>query len=289
MRKGSVFKHKNLIFLFLLPSLLGMTVFYIAPFFLSVYYMLIDNIGSRKFAGAANLIDTWGNEAFSLAARNTLIFMSVNIPLGMVLALALSLMLKALPLPARRLLAIFFLLPLVIPSGSIAFFWKQLLAVNGMLNRYWVSSFSEPPVDWLNSNFAMAYMVLIFLWKNTGFNLILFQAGLDFIPKEYYEYATVEGAGKIRRFFTVTVTCLQPTFLLAFVMSAVNSFKVFREVYMLTGTHPDNSIYLLQHFINNQFSYLNYQRMSSASFFIFASVFMALSVLYRLQQRQSYL
>lgn len=282
------FKHANGIYLFLIPSLLGMLIFYVAPFFISMYYTLIDSVVTRQFVGLSNLVNTWNNQAFSLAARNTLVFMSTNIPLNMALSLLFALLLKTLPSAVRRILMIAFLLPLVIPSGSVAFFGKQLLAINGMLNRWLVPLMSISPVDWLNSDYAMAYMVMIFLWKNIGFNMILFQAGLDYIPKDYYEYAALEGAGKIRQFLVVTLIYLGPTFLLVFILSVVNSFKVFREIYLLTGSHPNSSIYLVQHFLNNQFANLNYQRMASASFYIFASIFLLVLVLYRLQQRQTY-
>ncbi|MCL2499636.1 MAG: ABC transporter permease subunit, partial [Defluviitaleaceae bacterium] len=119
--------------------------------------------------------------------------------------------------------------------------------------------------------------------------IILFQAGLDFIPKDYYEYASIEGAGRFRQFRIVTLTYLGPTFLMVFILSVVNSFKVFREIYLLTGTHPNQSIYLLQHFLNNQFANLNYQFMASASFFTFGFIFILVLGMYGLQQRQSYL
>jgi len=270
----------------MIPSLIGLAVFYIVPFGISMYYMAIDNVVSRQFVGAANLIDTWHNEAFSLAVRNTLTFMGISIPLNMALALALALMLRPIRPAVRRLLLVFFLLPLVIPSGSVVFFWRSFVAINGMFNRIF---FTASPDDWLNSARAMWFVIMIFVWKNVGFNVILFQAGLDFIPKDYYEFAAIEGAGRVRQFFMVTLTYLGPTFLLVFLLSVVNSFKVFREIFLLTGTHPNRSIYLLQHFINNQFTNLNYQRMASASFFTFGFIFVLVLVMYWFQRRQTYL
>ena len=289
MKSGKIkkiFHHNNTIYLFLLPSLIGLAVFYIVPFGISVYYASIDNIASRQFVGFANLIAIWNNAAFSLAVRNTLTFMGVSIPLNMALALILALMLKPMSNRLRRVLAVFFLLPLVIPSGSVVFFWRNFIAINGMLNRLF---FASNPTDWLNSDYAMWFVIAIFIWKNVGFNMILFQAGLDFIPKDYYEYAAIEGAGRLKQFKIVTLTYLAPTFLLVFILSVVNSFKVFREIYLLTGTHPNMNIYLLQHFLNNQFTNLNYQLMASASFYVFGFILALVFILYRLQQRQTYL
>jgi len=285
-RRIRVFHHENVIYLLLLPSLIGLGVFYIAPFFISIYYALIDNAVSRQFVGLYNLIDTWNNQAFALAMRNTLTFMGSSIPLNMVLALTLALVLKPMRPSVRRILLIFFLLPLVIPSGSVIFFWDRFVSLNGMFNRMF---FPATPYDWLNTEHAMLFIVLIFVWKNVGFNMILFQAGLDFIPKDYYEFAEMEGAGRFKQFRMVTLTYLAPTFLLVFILSVVNSFKVFREIYLLTGTHPNFSIYLMQHFLNNQFTNMNYQRMASASFYIFGFIFVLVFILYRLQQKQTYL
>jgi len=279
------FRHDDKIFLFLVPSFIGLAVFYLVPFGTSIYYSLIDNAVSRQFVGLANLIETWNNQAFQLAVRNTLVFMGANIPLSMGLSLLLALAFKPMKIKTRRILLVFFLLPLVIPSGSMIFFWERFVAINGVFNRLF---FPGVPVDWLNSPFAMMFIVIIFLWRNIGFNVILFQAGLDFIPKDYYEFASIEGAGKFRQFFMVTLTYLGPTFLLVFIMSVVNSFKVFREIYLLAGAYPNQEIYLLQHFLNNQFAALNYQRMASASFFIFGFVLVLVFVLYFVQQRQDY-
>jgi len=281
-----IFRSENTLYLLLLPSLAGLGVFYIVPFGISMYYAVIDNAVSREFVGLHNLITTWNNAAFRIAIRNTIIFMGSSIPLNMLLALILALMLKPMRPSIRRVLLVFFLLPLVIPSGSVIYFWEAVIRINGMFNRVF---FPDVPIDWLNSDHAMVFIVLIFIWKNIGFNMILFQAGLDFIPKDYYEFAAIEGAGRFRQFRIVTLIYLGPTFLLVFILSVVNSFKVFREIYLLTGTHPNTSIYLLQHFLNNQFTALNYQRMASASFFVFGFIFILVFVLYRLQQRQTYL
>jgi multiple sugar transport system permease protein len=228
--------------------------------------------------------------AFKLAMRNTLTFMGVSIPMIMALALSLALLLRPIAPRVRRVLMVFFLLPLVIPSGSMMFFWRAVISVNGMINRvFFTYDGTNMPTDWLNSTYAMWFVIGIFIWKNVGFNMILFQAGLDFIPKDYYEYASIEGAGALRRFRIVTLTYLGPTFLLVFILSVVNSFKVFREIYLLTGTHPNQSIYLLQHFLNNQFANLNYQMMASASFYTFGFIFILVLGMYALQQRQTYL
>jgi len=286
-----VFRYDNVIYLLLLPSLAGLAMFYVVPFGISMYYAVIDNSVSREFVGLANLIETWNNLAFRLAVNNTLLFMGASIPLNMFLALMLALVLRPLPKMARRVLLLFFLLPLVIPSGSVIGFWGNFIAQNGMFNRMFFPHAPADwiPIDWLNSPHAMVFVIVIFIWKNIGFNVILFQAGLDFIPKDYYEFASMEGAGRLWKFTRITLVYLGPTFLLVFLMSVVNSFKAFREVYLLVGRYPYRPIYLMQHFLNNQFERLNYQLMASASFFTFGFIFIVVLVMYFFQQRQTYL
>jgi len=286
-----IFRGENTLYLLLLPSLIGLGAFYIMPFGISMHMMVIDNAVSRQFVGLDNLISTFNNQAFRLAMRNTILFMGVSIPINMLLALVLAMALKPMNTYIRRFLLVFFLLPLVIPSGSVIYFWEAVVRINGVLNRGMYTVFGAAPIDWLNypyRNYAMPFVILIFLWKNIGFNMILFQAGLDFIPKDYYEFAEIEGAGAFRKFRIVTLTYLGPTFLLVFILSVVNSFKVFREVRLLTGTHPNDSIYLLQHFMNNMFDNLNYQAMASASFYVFGVIFALVLVLYWVQQKQTY-
>ncbi|MCL2498747.1 MAG: sugar ABC transporter permease [Defluviitaleaceae bacterium] len=281
-----IFRRESAFNLFLLPSIIGLAVFYIVPFGISVYYALIDNVAARNFVGVANLTETWNNAAFQLALRNTVFFMGISIPLIMVLALVAALLLRPMPVRIRRVFAVFFILPLMIPSASMVFFWRHLVNLNGMVNRL---LFPAAPIDWLNSDYAMWVVIIIFVWKNAGFNMILFQAGLDAIPRDYYEYAQIEGAGRFRQFRIVTLTYLQPTFFLVFILSVVHSFKVFREIYLLTGTHPHMRIYLLQHFLNNQFTNLNFQLMASASFYLFGFIFLLVALLYKIQQRQTYI
>jgi multiple sugar transport system permease protein len=135
--------------------------------------------------------------------------------------------------------------------------------LNGFLNKLLVR-FNFGAVDWLNSKYSMYIMVFIFLWKNIGYNMILFIAGLNNIPKSYYECAQIEGASRWQQFRIITLTYLIPTFFLVFIMTFINSFKVFKEIYILTGDNPHENIYILQHFMNNMFMSLNYPKLVSS-------------------------
>jgi multiple sugar transport system permease protein len=121
-------------------------------------------------------------------------------------------------------------------------------------------------INWLQTDYSFAIVVGVYVWRNMGFNLILALAGLAAIPKDYYEWAAVEGMGRIKMFFKITVVYLVPSLFIMFVMSFISSFRIFRELYMLAGSYPHERIYMIQHFMNNQFARLNYQNLTTAAF-----------------------
>jgi len=155
----------------------------------------------------------------------------------------------------------------------MVFFWKTLFSYDGALNGI-LNTFGIAKIHWLDSKISLSVIILIFLWKNIGYNMILFLAGLGNIPKEYYESAWVDNASSFKIFKSITIPCLLPTVIVALIMSIINSFKIFREIFLITGSYPHESIYTLQHFMNNMFTSLNYPRLTSATaLLIFVMVF----------------
>jgi multiple sugar transport system permease protein len=164
-----------------------------------------------------------------LGLKNTGIFMAICVPLNMALPLGMAMLLQK----AGKLTSLFgliFLLPLVIPSGSVAHFWRSVFGINGIING---AFFPDAPVNWLNTNLSRTLITGVFVWKNAGYNMILFLAGLKSIPQEYYEYASVEGVGALAKFFRITLVYISPTAFLVFIMSIINSFKSFKEIYLI--------------------------------------------------------
>ena len=178
----------------------------------------------------------------------------------MALALLTALCLRKIS-RGRQLLSLCLLLPLVVPSGTGAYFWKILFDQNGLLIRTLVL-FGVPHESLIQLNGRMAILVFVFLWKTVSYNTILFWSGLNWIPKTYYEQMALEGGGHLAQFRQVTWIYLAPTTFVAFLMSVVNAFKVFKEIYMLFGAYPGPDIYMLQHYMNNLFAALNLPRLS---------------------------
>ena len=248
---------------FLSPSLLGVGVFFIVPFGVVVYYSLIDGVGSRNFVFLKNFIALFHNSAFLMAAKNTLSFSVLAVPLAVVLAVVLALMLEC-RIPLKSQFRTFFLSPMMVPVASVVLIWQVLFNYNGTVNEL-LLALGGGRIDWLQSDYCQWVVILLFLWKNLGYNMILFMAGLANIPRELLEVADVEGASETYKFFAIKLRYLSPTVLFVTILSLINSFKVFREVYLLTGDYPFEKLYMLQHFMNNTFKSLDYQKLSAAA------------------------
>ena len=246
---------------FLSPSLIGVGVFFIVPFGVVVYYSMIDGVGSRNFVFLENFIKLFNNSAFIMAAKNTLQFSAIAVPLAVILSIVLALMLEC-RIPMKSQFRTFFLSPMMVPVASVVLIWQVLFNYNGTINEF-LALFDIAKIDWLQSDHCQAVVIILFLWKNLGYNMILFMAGLANIPKELLEVADVEGASEWYKFFAIKLRYLSPTVLFVTILSLINSFKVFREVYLLTGDYPYEKLYMLQHFMNNTFKSLDYQKLSA--------------------------
>ena len=152
---------------------------------------------------------------------------------------------------------------MMVPVASVVLIWQVIFSNNGTANEL-LMLFGADRIDWLQSDYAVYVVVLLFLWKNLGYNMILFMAGLANIPKELLEVADVEGAGELYKFFAIKLRYLSPTVLFVTILSLINSFKIFREIYLLTDDYPA-ALYMLQHFMNNTFRSLDYQKLSAAA------------------------
>ena len=129
----------------------------------------------------------------------------------------------------------------------------------------------------------MIVVLLLFLWKNLGYNMILFMSGLANIPRDLLEVADVSGASEAYKFFSIKLRYLSPTVLFVTILSLINSFKVFREVYLLTGDYPYESLYMLQHFMNNTFRSLDYQKLSAAAVVMALVMVVLIALLFKIE------
>lgn len=278
-------KRKKEIFtalLFLLPSLLGVLLFILIPFFDVVRRSFFEAMGGT-FTGLNNYKTILESDSFRRAALNTGRFLGACIPLLLLLSLLLSLLLKEYGRTTHKKLKFFktsYLIPMSIPVASVVILWKMIFHRNGFLNIL-LERFGIEAIDFMNTNMAFYVLIFSYVWKNAGYDMILWLAGLDGINENLYEAAGVDGAGKWQKFYYITLPHLKPILFTTAVLSLVNSFKVFREAYLIGGDYPDNSIYMLQHIFNNWFINLDIQKMSAGAV-LTAFVILAFIFLFRL-------
>lgn len=271
--------------LMLLISLAGFCLFYLIPFIVSFFYSIVDNPINGAFCGLKNYKELFENQYFLRGLTNTLKFMAISIPLNMVLSLGVALVIHNIKL-YPKFFSLIFLIPLAIPSATSAFFWESFFGEQGTLNKF-LSIWGVQGIDWFDSQYSMFVMVLIFIWKNIGYNMALYLSGLSSIPEQYYEYADVEGAGTIWKFKHITWVYLIPTTFLVLIMTFVNSFKVFKEIYIITGEYPPDGLYVLQHYMNNMFLSLNYSKLASAVYILTIVIVLFVACLFRTERKLS--
>ncbi|MDO5455832.1 MAG: sugar ABC transporter permease [Eubacteriales bacterium] len=269
--------------IFLAPSLIGVGLFFVLPFGVVIYYSLINNPVQHKFVGIQNFITTWSNNAFRLASLNTLLFSAVAVPLSVVLSLWLAVIMES-KIPFKSTFRTFFLSPMMVPIASVILVWQVLFDYNGLIN-VWMMKFGLEKIDWLKSAYAPVVIIILFLWKNLGYNMILFMAGLSSVPKDQIEVARLESATENQIFWMIKLRYLSSTIMFVIIMSLVNSFKVFREIYLLTGDYPFDPLYMLQHFMNNTFQNLDFQKLSAAAIIMAAFMMVVIGLLLSIEDR----
>ena len=249
-------------YLFLLPSLAGTAVFVLLPYVDVVRRSFFEAAGGR-FVAMQNYVTVVGNSAFRLASFNTLRFLVICVPLLVLVSLFCSMLIAGLK-EEGTVFKTSLLVPLAIPVASIVLLWKLFFHPQGMVNQI-TALFGMAGIDWINGDTAFGVLVFTYVWKNLGYDVVLWVAGLAAISDELYEAARVDGAGIVARFFYVTLPGLSKTAFLVVSLSVFNSFKVFREAYLIAGEYPHESIYMLQHLFNHWFVTMDIQKMSAAS------------------------
>ena len=238
-------------------------IFFFVPFCIVIYYSLINNPVLKEFVGFENYTKLFHNVAFTKAVKNTAFFSLVAVPLSVILSLGLAMLLER-KIPGKSIFRTFFLSPLMVPTASVVLVWQVLFHNHGTINQI-IEKFGGHGIDWIKSPYGQVIIICMFLWKNLGYNMILFMSALCAIPRDIIEVADLEGASSLYKFVHIKLRYLSPTILFVLILSMINSFKIFREVYLLTGNYPQDKLYMLQHFMNNTFNSLDYQKLSAAA------------------------
>lgn len=281
--KKRIHKDSAAAWIFLAPSGVGFALFYLIPFAMGVFYSFMDRTIDGQFVGLDNYRELLASNSFRKASSNTFYFSAVCVPLLIALSLGLAMLLNK-NIYLRKWLRTAYVLPLVVPVASIILIWQMLFDWNGSLNA-WLNGFGIERVDWMKTDAARNVIIVVYVWKNIGYNVILFLAGLQQIPKDYYETAQIEGAGRLRQFGSITLVYLTSTMFFVVIMSIINSFKVFRETYLIAGDYPHDSIYMMQHYMNNMFTSLNIQKLTAAANLMVICILLIVMGLFALERR----
>lgn len=248
--------------IFLLPSLTGVLIFILMPFLDVVRRSFVEAVGGQ-FVGLRNYRLVMDNGAFRQAAYNTIRFTGICIPLLVIVSLAAAVLLQK-QKKLGSILKSMYLMPMAIPVASVVLLWRLLFANSGMINGL-LNTFGRQTIDWMNTDYAFGVLIFSYLWKNLGYDVILWLAGLASISESIYEAARVDGAGEWRCFISITLPNLLPSLYTIAVLSFLNSFKAFREAYLVAGDYPQQSIYLMQHLFNNWFRDLQMDKLAAAA------------------------
>ena len=282
---GKGHKEMRAFLMFLAPSLLGVAVFVLMPF-LDVLERSFKTVVTGQFVGFGNYRTIFTNQAFLLAVKNTFRFTLVCIPLLVVIGLMIAMPVSK--LKSMGTIKSLYLFPLAMPTATIVIVWKMVFYKQGFLNLILTrigertGLWREVHTDYLGSSAAFWVLVFSYIWKNTGYTVVLWLAGILGIPNELLEAARVDGANERQCFFRIILPNLKGSLYTIVILSFLNSFKIYREAYLVAGAYPQQDMYLLQHLFNNWFVNLDFDKMAAAAVCVGGFLFVIIMLLQRM-------
>ncbi len=276
------------IIFFLGPHLIGMSLFLILPIIASQVLSLAewDLLTPPKWVGLDNYTALFASPDFWSALGHTFLFIIGYLPVVLVLGLGLALLLNQ-KLRGLVLFRLAFFMPVVSAWVAVALLWKWLLNPRYGLVNYLIGLLGIQGPGWIfDPGWSIPSIILASVWKDLGFVMMLLLAGLQAIPLEYSEAARIDGANNLKLLWKITLPLLSPTLFFVIVISLINSFQVFDQVYVMTGGGPaGSSQVLVGEIVNNAFSYSRFGYASAMSWVLFALIFVVTLVQWALQKR----
>ena len=255
--------------LFIFPAFVGTLIFIIFPIFGSFFFSLTkwNLLGSPHFIGFSNYFELFRDKTFYQVLFNTFYYAAITTIFGIILPLVLAVFLNG-KIKGAGFYKTAYFIPFITPMIVVAIVWQWIYDPNyGILN--WILHNSS--FKWLfDKNLAMIAIIIVSIWKNIGYNMVIFLAGLQSIPDSVNEASEIEGAVGIKRFFLITVPMLSPTIFFVSIMTTISSFQVFDLVYLMTGGGPENSTNVMVYWLyKNAFEYFNIGKASAIAYVLF--------------------
>ncbi len=259
--KKQLINVKSAPYIFVAPAVLLFLFFTAYPIVASFFLSFQTRVsGEYVFAGFSNYTRMFGDPLFYKAMGNTLIILVVQVPIMLSLALLLAVLLNSSLLKMKGFFRVAFFTPAVTSLVAASIIFTLLLNGNFGFVNYILTSIGLEGVNWLSNPFwAKVSLIIVVTWRWTGYNMVIILAGLQNISKDLYEAASIDGAGTIRKFFTITIPQLKPVLLFTFVLSTIGTFQLFDEPYNLTGGGPNNATLTITYYLYNQgFQYFDF-------------------------------
>ena len=279
---------------FLAPALIAIGVFFfipvIAAFLMSFTDFDIYSLSSwqyARFIGLKNYVQLVEDPLFWKALKNTLYFLLVGGPLSIAVSLGAALLLQSKLVKFKSFFRLIYFAPVVTTLVAVAVVWRFIYHPRFGLLNYLLSLVGISPVDWLGDpQWAMPAIILMAVWKNFGYNMIIFIAGLQNIPQELYEAASIDGASTLQQFRSITLPMLAPTTLFISIITMIGYFQLFAEPYVMTQGGPLNSTLSIVLLMYQQgFRWWNMGYSAALAFVLFAFIFAVSLLQTRLQRR----
>lgn len=240
MGKGKVSKAERKEFLFgwafILPTIIGLVVLNIIPLIQTIYESFFKTGAFGKgniFIGFDNYIRMFQDRQVWQALFNTFRYAIIEVPLSIILSILLAVLLNR-KMKLRSFYRTIYFLPMVAAPAAVAMVWRWLYNSQFGLLNYIGRLLKQDPVNWIsNPKIAIIFVAIVGVWSIIGYNMVLFLSGLQEIPKDYYEAATIDGAGEIRQFFNITIPLISPTMFFVVVTRVIGALQVFDVVYMM--------------------------------------------------------
>lgn len=288
-QKGDIVRKNRTLwgYFFLAPQLIGLLAFSLIPlaFAFVLSFMEWDGFGTQNFVGIQNFIGQFQNDVFWKSLYNTALYTVLYIPVGVSISLVLALALNK--VKGKEFYRIFFFMPVVTSSVSVGVIWMWILNGDfGILNQMLGFIGIDGP-QWLtNTSLVMISIVILSVWWQVGFNMIIFLAGLQGISKSYYEAADIDGATGFQKFRHITMPMLSPTTFFVAIMAVISSFQVFDQAFVMTSGGPAKASYtLVYHIYELAFDRFRMGEASSVAIILFVIIMIFTLIQFRVSKR----
>ncbi|QNU67768.1 sugar ABC transporter permease [Ruminiclostridium herbifermentans] len=269
--------------LLLFPGLTGFIFFWVYPVLSGIYISMTSYLDGGKFVFLHNYIKLFENKVFIKALLNTFTITFIGVALIMVSSFIIAYYIYEI-FKLRRLLKVV-LLPLAVATVAISFVWETLFNVNGNINKLLTDVLGLSAINWQSGAWAFVPILLLYIWRYIGINIIVFVAALNTIPSEMSQVFLLDSKSNLKRIYYVIIPSVIPQAIFAFFISLMYCLWLSQDIFTLWKDYPPEQLYLLQHFITNSFRKLNYENAAAASTVLIVIVGVILALLRKLERR----